>query len=44
MTDTNAEAERILRARAKALAIPRRQSMTAGAMLPAPVTPPADSV
>jgi purine-binding chemotaxis protein CheW len=33
MTDTNAEAERILRARAKALAIPRRQSMTAGAML-----------
>jgi len=32
MTDTNTEAERILRARAKALAIPT-QSMPAGAML-----------
>jgi len=33
MTDTNAEAERILRARAKALAIPTRQSMPTGEML-----------
>jgi purine-binding chemotaxis protein CheW len=33
MTDTNAEAERILRARAQALAVPARQSMPEGAML-----------
>jgi purine-binding chemotaxis protein CheW len=33
MTDLNAEAERILRARARALAIPRRQSTLTGAML-----------
>jgi purine-binding chemotaxis protein CheW len=33
MTYTNAEAERILRARAKTLAIPTRQAMPAGAML-----------
>jgi purine-binding chemotaxis protein CheW len=33
MTGSNAEVERILRARAKALAIPPRRSMSAGAML-----------
>ena len=33
MTELNAEAERIVRARAKALAIPRRASTLAGAML-----------
>jgi purine-binding chemotaxis protein CheW len=33
MTDINAESERILRARAKALAIPTLQSMPAGAVL-----------
>lgn len=33
MTDTSADAERILRARAKALAVPTRQSMPAGATL-----------
>jgi len=33
MTDSNAEVERILRERAKTLAIPPRQAMAAGAML-----------